>query len=80
MVQPNETAKLFCEWMLGDGIPKLTSSQRVVANQIITSVDTSTPVDLNVWNNFLKFAPSRWEVYRMQYWLTTTDTPAITID
>lgn len=80
MIQPNATAKLFCEWMLSDGTPRLTPSQIVVANQIITSVDTSTPVTQAVWNNFLLFAPSRWEVYRMSYWLTTTDTPSITID
>lgn len=80
MIQPNNNAKLFCQWMMGDGIPKLTSSQRIVAQQIIDSVDNTTPVDLNVWNNFLKFSPSRWDVYRINYRLTTTDTSSITID
>lgn len=80
MIQPNATAKLFCEWMLGDGTPRLTNPQRVVAQQIIDSVDNTEPVTESVWNNFMLFSPSRWFNYKMQYALTTTDTPAITID
>ena len=80
MVQPNLTAKQFSQWMLTDGIPRLTNPQKVVAQQIIDSYDDTVPVSDNTWKNFLLFAPSRWEVYRMSYWLTTTEAPFITID
>lgn len=64
MIQPNNDAKLFCEWMLDFGLVRLTASQQVVAGLIIESVNTVTPVSLNTWKNFFKFSPQYYAIWK----------------
>jgi len=71
MYLPNSDCKVFCEWMISGGIARLTSSQKNITNDIITAVDTVTPVSNVTWKNFLLYSPQYYSIWKQSIELAT---------